>query len=70
MIWEWIAEKGTSLLAFLIGLGLIGVSFLDPQYRYFFLCIAAVSIGYGFKRLKKHDTPFEKQERDLKRKLM
>jgi hypothetical protein len=70
MIWEWIAEKGTSLFAFLIGLGLIGASFLDPQYRYFFLCLAVLAIAFGCKRYKQHDTPFEKREREMKRKQM
>jgi hypothetical protein len=70
MIWEWIAEKGASLLAFLIGLGLIGVSFLEPQYRYFFLCLSLIAIVYGCKRLKKHDTPFERREREMKRKQL
>jgi hypothetical protein len=70
MIWEWVAEKGTSLLAFLVGLGFIGVSFLDPQYRYFFLCLAIVVIAYACKRYKKHDTPFEKRDREMKRKQM
>lgn len=70
MFWEWIAQKGTSLLSFLIGLGFIGVSFLDPRYRYFFLCLAVVSIAYGFKQYRKHDTPFERHEREMKRKRM
>ena len=70
MIWEWIAEKGTSLLAFLIGIGLIGISFLEPQYRYFFLCVAVVSIWYGYRQLKKHATPFERREREMKRKQL
>jgi hypothetical protein len=70
MIWEWVAEKGTSLLAFFIGLGFIGVSFMDPQYRYFFLCLAVVVIAYGCKRYTKHDTPFEKRDRETKRKQL
>ncbi len=70
MIWEWIAEKGASLVALLIGLGLIGVSFLDPQYRYFFLCVALVALAYGYRLYKKRDTPFERREREMKRKQM
>jgi len=70
MIWEWIAKKGSSLLAFLIGLGLIGISFLEPQYRYFFLCIALAAIVYGYRQLKRHDTPFQRHEREMKRKQL
>jgi hypothetical protein len=70
MIWEWVAEKGTSLLAFLIGLGCIGVSFLEPQYRYFFLCLAVLALIYGCKKYRKHDTPFERHEREMKRKQL
>ena len=70
MIWEWIAEKGTSLIAFLVGLGFVGVAFLDAQYRYFHICIALIAFGFGYKRLRKHSTPFEKREREMKRKQM
>jgi hypothetical protein len=70
MIWEWIAEKGASLLALLIGLVCIGVSFLEPQYRYFFLCLAVLAIVFGLKKYKKHDTPFERHEREMKRKQL
>ena len=70
MFWEWIAQKGPSLLALLIGLGFVGVSFLYPQYRYFFLFIALVAIAYGCKQFRKHDTPFERREREMKRKQM
>jgi hypothetical protein len=70
MIWEWIAEKGTSLLAFLVGLGFVGIAFLDAQYRYFYLCIALIAVAYGYKLLKKRSTPFEKHEREMKRKQL
>jgi hypothetical protein len=70
MIWEWIAEKGTSLLAFLVGLGFVGMAFLDAQYRYFHLCIALMAVAYGYKLLKKRSTPFEKHEREMKRKQL
>jgi hypothetical protein len=70
MIWEWIAEKAASLLAFLVGLGFVGVSFLEPKYRYFFLCLALVAFVYGCKQYRKHDTPFERREREMKRKQL
>jgi hypothetical protein len=67
---EWIAQKGTSLMAFIVGLGFIAVSLLYPRYMYFFLCIAILAFIYGYRQLKKRDTPFEKRERELRRKTM
>jgi len=38
--------------------------------RYFYLFIALLAILYGYKQLKKHDTPFERHERDLRRRKL
>jgi hypothetical protein len=70
MIWEWIAAKSASLMAFVIGLGFIGIASLYSQYRYFFLCLAVLAVAYGIKQLKKRDTPFERHEREMRRKQL
>jgi len=70
MIWEWIAAKSASLMAFVIGLGFIGIASLYNQYRYFFLCLALLAVVYGIKQLKKRDTPFERHEREMRRKQL
>ncbi len=57
-------------MAFVVGLGFIGVAFLDSQYRYFHLCIAIIALVYGYKQFKKRDTPFERREREIRRKTM
>jgi len=67
---EWIAEKGTSLLAFIIAAGLIGIAALDAQYRYLYICVAIIFFVYGYRRLKKRDTPFQRREREMRRKNM
>jgi 4-hydroxybenzoate polyprenyltransferase len=67
---EWISEKGASLTAFAIGLGFIGLSFLYGKYRYFLLCAAIVALIYGYKQFKKRGTPFERRERELRRKRL
>ncbi len=54
-------------MAFVVGLGFIGIAFLYTQYLYFFLVIALLAIVYGFKQLKKHDTPFQRHEREMRR---
>lgn len=53
MNWEWISEKGTSLVAGSAGLFFLAVALLDRRYRYFFLCAAAVAFFYAHKRFKK-----------------
>ncbi len=57
-------------MAFAVGLGFIGIAFLDSQYRYFYLCIAIIALVYGYKQFKKRDTPFERREREIRRKTM
>ena len=70
MIWEWIAVKGPSLAGFLLGLALIGVACLERQYRWLFICLALVAFIYGFKQFRRHDTPFQRHERETRRKTM
>ena len=70
MNWEWISEKSTSLMAGIAGLIFIAVALLDSRYRYFFLCAAVIAFYYAYKRYKKRDTPFEKHEREIRRKRL
>jgi hypothetical protein len=67
---EWIAQKGTSLMALVIGLGFIAIALLYNQYMYFFFCLALIAFIYGYKQFRKRDTPFQKRERELRRKTM
>jgi hypothetical protein len=70
MIWQWIAEKSASMLAFVIALGFIGMGCYYSQYRFVCFCIALIAIAYGYKQLKKRDTPFERREREMRRKSL
>jgi 4-hydroxybenzoate polyprenyltransferase len=67
---EWISEKGTSLLAAVVGLGFIVIAYLNSQYRYFHLCVAIVVLVYAYKRFKRRDTPFERREREARRRRL
>ena len=67
---EWISEKGTGLMAVAVGLGFVAISYFDAHYRYFHLCVALVAFIYGYKQIKKHDTPFERREREIRRKRL
>ena len=66
----WISQKGTGLIAIAVGLVFIAFSFLHDQYRYFHLCVAIVAFVYAYRQFKKRDTPFEKHEREMRRKTM
>jgi 4-hydroxybenzoate polyprenyltransferase len=66
----WISEKGASLTAFAVALGLLATAFFYSQYRYFFICVAVVALAYGYRHLKKQDTPFERHERELRRRTL
>ncbi len=68
MIWETVAQKSTSLLAFFVALLFLVFAILDMRYRYFHICIAVLAFIYGYRKLKKRDTPFERQEREIRRK--
>jgi hypothetical protein len=70
MIWDWIAEKSTSLMAFLIAIGFIIIAIFYNQFRFICICIALIAVAYGYKQLKKHDTPFQKHEREMRRKRL
>jgi hypothetical protein len=67
---EWISEKGAGLIAFVVGLGFIAIGFFDSQYRYFHLAVAIIAFGYGYKQIKRRDTPFERREKELRRKQL
>jgi hypothetical protein len=64
---EWIAQKGSSLTAFAVAIGLLGLSFYHSQYRYLYLCVALAVFVCGIKLFKKRETPFERRERELRR---
>lgn len=66
----WISEKGAALMGLLVGLGLLAMAYFYSQYRYFFICVALVAFGYSYKQLRKQDTPFEKHERNLRRRTL
>jgi predicted membrane protein len=70
MIRDTLAQKGTSLTAFFIALMFLVFAFFYIQYRYLHICIAVLALIYGYRQLKKRDTPFEKRERELRRKTM
>jgi len=67
---SWLSEKGAGLTAAVVGLAFIALSFLHVQYRYFYFCVAIVVFLYSYRQFKKRDTPFEKHERELRRKTM
>ena len=67
---EWISRKGASLMAVVIGLGFITAAIFEHKYRAFHICVAVIALIYGYKQYRKHDTPFESQERELRRKRM
>jgi len=67
---EWVSQKGASLLAIVVGLGFLAVGIYDSRYRYFYLVVAIIAFLYAYRKFKKRDTPFEKHERDLRRKMM
>ena len=62
----WVNEKMPSLLAFLIGFGLIGVAILDSQYRYFYILLGIMAFYYGLRNWKRKETPFERKEREMR----
>lgn len=67
---EWIAQKSTGLMAFIIGLGLIAVALFYRNYMYFFFCLAIIAFVYGYRQFRRHDTPFQRHEREMRRKTM
>jgi len=67
---EWVSQKSTGLIAMAVALIFIAFAFLYSQYMYFHICVAVVAFIYGCRQLKKRDTPFERRERELRRKTM
>ncbi len=66
----WISEKGAGFMGFLVALAFLTTAYFYSQYRYFFICVAVVGIAYGCKQLRKQDTPFEKHEREMRRRTL
>jgi len=57
-------------VAIAIALCLVAVAVFENQYRLFYLCLAVIALGYGVKQLRKRDTPFERRERELRRRRL
>ena len=70
MILEWIAEKGTGLMAVIVAVGLIAVAFLDTGRWFLYIILAVLALIYARKEFKKRATPFERRERELRRKKL
>lgn len=70
MIWERLAQKGSSYTAFFFSLLFVVFAVADARYRYFHVCVAILAFIYGYRQFKKRDTPFERRERELRRKNM
>jgi 4-hydroxybenzoate polyprenyltransferase len=66
----WISEKGASLMAFVVALGFLATAFVYSQYRYVFICVAVVAFIYGYRQFRRQHTPFEKHERELRRRTL
>jgi 4-hydroxybenzoate polyprenyltransferase len=67
---KWLSDRGAGLTAVVVGLGFIAVAFRNIQYRYFYICVAILAMLYAYKQLKKRETPFEKRERELRRRSL
>jgi hypothetical protein len=63
----WDSNKSTAAIAAMIGLGFLLVAGLDAQYRYFHVVVAILAFCYAYRKLRVHETPFEKHERELRR---
>lgn len=61
------SDRVPALLAALIGLGFMGIAYLDAHYRYFHLAVAGIALWYAYKRSSRHETPFERRERESRR---
>jgi 4-hydroxybenzoate polyprenyltransferase len=70
MYTEWISRKGGGLLAIAIGLSFVIIALLENHYRYFYLIVVVIAFAYAYKKFKKRDTPFERHEREIRRKMM
>jgi hypothetical protein len=70
MVLERLSQKGSSFIAFFIALVFLVLTVWDVRYRYFFLCVAILAFIYGCRQFKKRDTPFERHEREIRRKTM
>jgi 4-hydroxybenzoate polyprenyltransferase len=67
---EWISQKGAGLMAIVVGLLFIAFAILQSQYMIFYVCVAVAAFIYSFRQFRKRVTPFEKRERELRRKVM
>jgi 4-hydroxybenzoate polyprenyltransferase len=67
---EWISQKSVGLLAIVVSLIFLVIAFFSSQHHYFYLVVAFIAFVYAYKQLKKRDTPFEKHEREIRRKMM
>jgi len=66
----WISQKSAGVMAVVVGLLFLAFSYLHGPYRYFHLCVAVVAFLYGYRQFKKRDTPFERHEREMRRKTL
>ncbi|MBN1568374.1 MAG: hypothetical protein JXA73_11050 [Acidobacteria bacterium] len=67
---EWISQKSAGFIGILAGLLFTAFAYFHSQYRYFHLCVAIAAFVYAYRQFRKRITPFEKRERELRRKTL
>jgi len=67
---EWVSEKSTGLMWLLVAVLFVAFAFLYDTYRYVHICVAIVAFVFACKQLRKRNTPFERREREIRRKNM
>lgn len=64
---HWSANKIQGACWMLAGCLVLIYAFYDATYRYVWLVVGIVLIGYGQRVFRKVETPFERRQRELRR---
>ncbi len=63
-------DRAAGILAAGVGLGLALYVFFDVRRVTVYLALALVTAWFAHKRVNRHETPFERKERELRRNRM
>ncbi len=60
-------DRAVGILAAAVGLGLALYVFFDVRRVLVYLALALAAAYLAYKRMNRHETPFERKERELRR---
>jgi hypothetical protein len=64
---HWGAKQNQGLTWLVVGLGFLGFSFIETDYRILWIVLGCGAVWYGQRLFRQGETPFERKQREMRR---